>query len=82
MLLALGQGTQALLYAGLSPVTTEDASYSMPLGLVLTQKPLISRGTHSAKEMFFKSTAVVVIVNLTQIKDYEEQTEGGVCMTN
>ena len=81
MLLALGQGTQAL-YAGLSPVTTEDASYSMPLSLVLTQKPLISHGTHSAKVMFFKSTAVVVIVNLAQIKDYEEQTEGGVCMTN
>ena len=50
---------------------------SVPLGLVSTQAPLISRSTRSAKLPFFhKVVAVVVIVEFTHIQDYEERREG------
>ena len=49
----------------------------MPLGLVLTQALLISCSTRLLKLLFFqKATAVVTIVDLTHIKDYEGQREG------
>ena len=49
----------------------------VPLGLVLTQAPLISRSTHSVKLPFFqKVAAVVVIVELVCIQDCEEWREG------
>ena len=58
-MLALGTGA----YTESSPVTTDDAVTSVPLGLVSTQAPLISRSTHSVKLPFFqKALAVVVIV--------------------
>ena len=50
---------------------------SVPLGLVSTQAPLISRSTRSAKLPFFqKAAAVVVIVEFECIQDYEERSEG------
>ena len=48
----------------------------MPLGLVLKQVPLFSCSTRSAKlSLFQKSAAVVMIVDLTCIKDCKEWRE-------
>ena len=52
LLLALDLGTRA--YMGLSHATTDDAKYSMCLGLLSTQAPVIFCGTHSAKLPFFQ----------------------------
>ena len=50
---------------------------SVPLGLVSTQAPLISRSTRSVKLLFFqKATTVVVIVEFVRIQDYDERREG------
>ena len=53
--LLLTLGTQT--YAELPPVTTNDVSCSVPLGLVSTQAPLISCSTHSAKLPFLQKAA-------------------------
>ena len=59
----------------LSPLTMQVAL--MPLNLVSTQAPLISHSTRSTKLLFFqKPAAVVVIVDLVCIQDYEERREG------
>ena len=49
----------------------------VPLGLVSTQVPLISRSTCLVKLLFFqKATAVVVIVSFARIQGYKERREG------
>ena len=65
-------------YAESSPVTTDDASCSVSLGLVSTQAPLISRSTRSAKLPFFqKAAAVVMIVEFARAYSRLRGTEGG-----
>ena len=50
---------------------------SVPLGLVSTQAPLISRSTRSVKLPFFqKAVAVVVIVDFACTQDYVEVRKG------
>ena len=55
----------------------------MPLGLVCTQVTLLSCSTHSSKLLFFqKAAAVIVIVDLTRIKNGKERREGRMHETN
>ena len=60
-----------------SPLPQTMQVASVPLGLVSTQAPPISRSTGSVKLPFFrKAVAVVVIVDFACIQDYEEWREG------
>ena len=56
---------------GRSPLSQTMEVASVPLGLVSTQAPLISRSTRSAKLPFFqKAAAVVVIDDFSRIQGY------------
>ena len=76
MLLTVGTRT----YTGLSPVTTDDAKLLRCLLASYEHKHHWFPIAHI--QFFQKAAAVISIVDLMHIKDYEEQNEGGMHETN